>query len=174
MAQWSHFSDASTIHVSTTGYDSWSEALTAAGAWLIAFRRRYGFPQDERPGKRGRDYQWLKEKPEERAPEGKSDGIPDRAGFGLPLPFGRVAGVAWTLDKSTPGRRASPLLLHVAQFENRWYLVMTHLPAALIPPGAKLEFRGTRSDVTVEQKQIVHDFLVDLQGKGLIRTVALS
>ncbi|HYX26112.1 MAG TPA: type III-B CRISPR module RAMP protein Cmr1, partial [Thermoanaerobaculia bacterium] len=83
---WTHFSSRSRILLATRAAGSWEEAMEWLGAWLIGFRRRYGFPGDSRTlGKaalKNRDYEWA-------APNGHHarENVPDRAGFGLPLPF---------------------------------------------------------------------------------------
>jgi CRISPR-associated protein Cmr1 len=163
-AEWSHFTTATRIYVSTSPYDTWQEALSAAGAWLIAYRRRYGLSSDERAAKRNRDYVWLNSPPPPK-------GVPDRAGFGLPLPFGKGDLVAaWRAGKKPnegdheEGRRASPLLIHVGRFEGKHHLVLTHMPALLVPPRAEIHFRGTSLPPTPEQQGIVQDFLDDLEG----------
>lgn len=163
VAQWSHFTKDTRIYVSTAPYQTWDAALSAAGAWLIAFRRRYGLTSDERTSVRNRDYVWLKGSP-------PPAGVPDRAGFGLPLPFGQGEDLvaAWRSgdrrsgEHEESGRRGSPLLIHVARFEGKHHLVFTHMPALLVPKGKEIHFRGQHSPPTVEQKRIVSDFLDDL------------
>jgi CRISPR-associated protein Cmr1 len=164
-AEWSHFTSDTRIYVSTLAFRLWEEALMAAGAWLIAFRRRYGLSSDERVAVRNRDYVWL------NSPS--SGGVPDRAGFGLPLPFGKgdlVAG--WrdpkkgrrdSREHDETGRRASPLLIHVARFGADHHLVLTHMPARLVPNGAEIHFHGNRNVPTPEQDGIVRAFLDDLE-----------
>ena len=131
---------------------------------MIAYRRRYGLSSDERAAVRNRDYVWL------NSPT--PGGVPDRAGFGLPLPFGKgdlVAG--WRGKKARhesegreeTGRRGSPLLIHVALFGNDYRVVMTHMPARLVPPGAEIHFRGQRAAPTPQQEHIVRDYLDDLE-----------
>jgi hypothetical protein len=111
-----------------------------AGAWLIAFRRRYGSPSHAHPvlaAGEARDYAWA-------APKGKAkgEGIPDRSGFGLPLPFGEGGETVTWGDPESDGRRASPLLIKVARFaagtEQDHAPVFTFLPARLIPAGESL------------------------------------
>jgi CRISPR-associated protein Cmr1 len=179
IAAWSHFTSDTRVYVSTKIIEkdwSWEDALMAAGAWLIAFRRRYGISTDERLIVQKHDYYWLKESP---APAG---GVPDRAGFGLPLPFGkpRHLVVAWRHSKKAghdseetaqTGRRASPLLIHVARFGTDHRLVFTHMPAQLIPTGAQIHFRGTQSVTTPEQTGIVESFLKDLETKKKIEEI---
>ncbi|HEY6137617.1 MAG TPA: type III-B CRISPR module RAMP protein Cmr1 [Thermoanaerobaculia bacterium] len=152
VAAWTHFTSASRVLYSTQPFRSWELALQTAGAWMIAFRRRYGSPGDERRRARNRDYQWLKEEP---APSG----IPDRAGFGLPLPFGGGKSVVWG-DGDHDTRRASPLLIHVAKFApSQYHLIFTHIPAQLAPDNENLSFRGRREPVTTRQMEIVSEFL---------------
>jgi CRISPR/Cas system CMR-associated protein Cmr1 (group 7 of RAMP superfamily) len=83
----------------------------------------------------------------------------------LPLPFLREV-AAWG---SREGRRASPLLIHIARFgaeEHR--VVLTHSPARLVPKGQEIMFKGAASEATREQKGIVRDFLTDLLRRNLI------
>ncbi len=161
-AEWSHFTAGSHVYRSKAVYGDWSEAMKVAGAWLIAFRRRYGRADDERTPVRNRDYQWLK------APAPPA-GVPDRAGFGLPLLFGKTATAAWGKKE---GRRASPLLIHIGMFGPRKYsVIFTYMPARLVPDGEKIEFRGTSSAPTAGQQRIVQDFLDDLTRKNLTEVV---
>jgi CRISPR-associated protein Cmr1 len=163
-ARWTHFTSEARVYVSAApAFATWERALEAAGAWMIAFRRRYGVSTDERPNVRGRDYEWLKSK---EAPKN----VPDRAGFGLPLPFGNVKElvVGWG-DNGHEGRRASPLLIHVATFgPQQYHLVLTYIPAQLVPDGATLAFRGKTDGVSEEQKGIVEVFLKGLVERKLI------
>jgi hypothetical protein len=139
-----------------------------AGAWLIAFRRRYGIATDER-GKdvQKRDYAWFRG-------TATPAGVPDRAGFGLPLPFGQRADqvVGWG-ETTHGGRRASPLLVHIAMFEppRPYAVVLTHLPAQLIPAGEKLYFLNNGEIVTKRQEKIVSVFLDDLAARNLVARV---
>lgn len=44
-AEWTHFSAGSRIFVATSQtFGSWQQAMEHLGAWLIAYRRRYGYP----------------------------------------------------------------------------------------------------------------------------------
>ena len=178
-ATWSHFTSASRILVGARASDCWEDALSLAGAWLIAFRRRYGADYDDREyGGRsvtGRDYAWgLHHRTRQDNPPRH---FPDRAGFGLPLPFGKVAEtVLWELDdrRGTPrdSRRASPLLLHVAHFGRHFYPVWTYIPASLLPENGKLAFKNRskpRGKPTDEERSIVSWFLDDLKAKGLVQ-----
>lgn len=169
-AEWTHFTSEAHVYRSSQPYKNWSEAMKFTGGWMIAFRRRYGVASDERSGVggrdyRGRDYEWFKSAP----PAGPAAGVPDRAGFGLPLPFGKkIAG--W--GPKNEGRRASPLLVHIARFDpDDYYVVFTYIPARLIPDGKEIGFIGASSPPTIEQKTIVRDFLNDLKGKTLITEV---
>jgi CRISPR-associated protein Cmr1 len=160
-AEWTHFTSEAHVYHSHSSYKKWSEAMRLAGAWMIAFRRRYGAAFDERSALRNRDYEWLK--------SDGAGGVPDRAGFGLPLPFGRET-AAWG---SKEGRRASPLLIHIARFgAHDHYVVFTHIPARLVPDGQTIAFKRASSPPTVEQKNIVRDFLEDLKRRHLIEEVA--
>lgn len=160
-AQWSHFTSASRIYISSKPFENWQQAMTAAGAWMIAFRRRYGIVSDER-ALRNRDYEWLKS----RVPPA---GVPDRAGFGLPLPFAKPDDLIVTWGNQ--GRRASPLLLRISKFADRYYPVFTHLPALLVPAGQNLRFRGRTAPITPDQESVVERFLDDLELKTRIRKV---
>jgi len=181
---WSHFSPHSRIYRSAEPFATWEEALMAAGAWLIAFRRRYGSPGDTRPLGAGRlqdrDYTWIAS----ATLTARERQLPDRAGFGLPLPFhlrnrgGGTKTVAWGNDIGA--RRASPLLIHVSRFGREGYrVVWTHLPALLVPPGETLQVhQAGLSDASPspapprsEQLSVIERFLADLEGKTLIREV---
>ena len=155
-AEWTHFTSEAHVYRSRNAYKSWSEALRFAGAWMIAFRRRYGTNSDERTAVRGRDYEWFKHGPPFQ--------VPDRAGFGLPLPFGQEAMAGWGVNE---GRRASPLLIHISRFGSSSYqIILTHIPARLVPLGEKISFKGTSFAPTPRQKAIVQTFLDDLKNRG--------
>jgi len=155
-AEWTHFTSRAHVYRSRNPYKSWSDAMRFAGAWMIGFRRRYGKNSDERSGVRGRDYEWFKHGPPLQ--------VPDRAGFGLPLPFGQEAIAGWGVNE---GRRASPLLIHIARFgTNDYYVILTHIPARLVPRGENISFKGTTSAPTPPQKAIVQTFLDDLKNRG--------
>lgn len=164
-AEWTHFTSQAHIYRSSRALKNWSDAMKYAGGWMIAFRRRYGMESDERAGIRGRDYEWFKTPVQAGPPKG----VPDRAGFGLPLPFGKkVAG--WGPNE---GRRGSPLLVHIARFgPDDHYVIFTHIPARLVPDGKEIGFMGASSPPTAEQKNIVQSFLDDLKAKKLIEEVA--
>lgn len=161
-AAWSYFTPSSSILISTEAFPTWQKAMSKVGAWMIAFRRRYGIGSDERTQLRGRDYTWLKA-------AGIPAGIPDRAGFGLPLPFDKPEEmiVSWGRD----GRRASPLLIRISSFGGQFHPVLTHLPAALTPGGEQLHFRSRASGVTPQQRSIVHDFLAQLEERKVVTPV---
>lgn len=162
MAEWTHFTSATRIYISDAHWDTWDQAMVVAGAWLIAFRRRYGRADDERKDVQNRDYHWLK------TPK-RPEHVPDRAGFGLPLPFRKEKDfvVAW----GDGGRRASPLLIHVARFGTSHHLVLTHIPARLVPKDEELRFRGIAEAPTKEQQAIVEVFLDDLANRGLVKAI---
>lgn len=181
---WSHFSSRSRILVATRAADSWVEAMELLGAWLIGFRRRYGSPGDSRTlagiPLANRDYEWA-------SPRGHHlrEEVPDRAGFGLPLPFRRnvngvpqgetvIWGASNVEGEEKDARRASPLLLHVSRFGRLFFPVLTYLPAAFLPAGAQLKFQGHASPyaMTAMQQGIIEEFLADLLKKGLIKEVA--
>jgi len=193
LAEWSHFTSASRIYIGAKNYTSWQEALEHLGAWLMAFRRRYGSPGDSRvyDGLQlaGRDYQWAKK------PGASGSQVPDKAGFGLPLAFRFLRGPESSVkregggnngrgngrrnDKDSEARRASPLLLHVAMFSAGAYCpVLTHLPARLLPEGQRTRLAATGGhpatpwdEPTEEQKRVVEHFLTDLATKKLIEEV---
>lgn len=165
LPEWSHLSPWSRVLVSPD-HDRWEDALGQAGAWLIAFRRRYGHPGDPRnPDGKPRDYTWAKDV--RHAPQ-----APDRGGFGLPLPFFKDI-LGWDDGGAGDGRRASPLLLHIACFGGRYHSVWTHLPARFLEDDGDLIFshRGgqRRFPVTNEQREIVGRFLDWLVGKSKLR-----
>lgn len=175
--EWSHFSDRSRIFVAVEPSRSWDEALVRAGGWLIAFRRRYGYPKDGRTlaatPLADRDYVWAGFKQPRKMPP---DGVPDRAGFGLPLPFGKkLDQVVASGDVGDVGRRASPLLLHVARLDEGFFPVFTHLPARLAPDGSRIRFVALPKPAvppTPLQREIVTHFLDDLAGKKLVESVS--
>ena len=177
-AGWTQLGPDATVHLGVPAHRTWHDALAQAGAWLIAYRRRYGLPTEtrQRDGQSlaNRDYTW--------APPGASNrrgGLPDRAGFGLPLPFGQHGETAtWWLPKQegSPAdhRRASPLQIHIAQVAEGFIPVLTHLPAQFLPDGAELAYTKQRSpSAKPEQAQlgVIEDFLGDLTGKNLVRKV---
>lgn len=178
--QWTRFSPESRIFVGKTEERTWQDALTLLGSWLVAFRRRYGHPGDTRSANgtplNGRDYEWL-----DPVSPHKLAGFPDRAGFGLPLPFRRRNRqtnqtenemVTWDSGQGD-ARRASPLLLHVAHVGSGYLPVLTHLPARFLPAGAHLRFkrRPNRPPENPLIATVVSRFLDDLHGKSLIEEV---
>jgi hypothetical protein len=172
--EWSRFSPKAQILVSKLAAGSWEEALMNAGAWLIAFRRRYGYPEDSREygGEdiKDRDYVWAKARPDHRR------GIPERAGFGLPLPFSKKDAVTWgeTGHDNGDQRRASPLHIHVARFGSDFHTVWTYLPARLIPRGSQLRFKNDKrgQPPSPRHEKIIEHFLADLTNKRLLTGVA--
>jgi CRISPR-associated protein Cmr1 len=171
-AEWTCFNASSRIFVAREACGSWSEAMTRLGAWLIAFRRRYGFPADSRPGLANRDYEWAALKGSERQKPSRQ--IPDRAGFGLPIHFGSQETVTWDSGAGEDARRASPLLLHVARIGSSYLPVLTHLPSAFLPAGKSLKFKRSPPKAqlpTSHHLGIVDHFLDDLVGKKKIEEV---
>lgn len=173
--EWTCFTAGSRIFLARETCGSWSEAMTRLGAWLIAFRRRYGFAGEARPGLANRDYEWAAPKGSLWRSERRE--IPDRAGFGLPLHFGTQETVTWDAsDKDGDARRASPLLLHVARLGPSSFLpVLTHLPSTFLPAGKRLRFKKKPVNPqlpTSHQLGIVDRFLDDLAGKKKIVEVA--
>lgn len=182
--EWTCFSKDSRVLVGSEGYEKSEAALSHLGGWLIAFRRRYGKASDGRTlgglPVVNRDYEWAA--PNANKPR---EGIPDRVGFGLPLPFtrkveGQARGetVVWWeegSDERDP-RRASPLLLHVARFGKTYFPVLTYLPARFLPDRARVGFQGHRprpADSAPEPRrpEIVTHFLDDLVGKRLVTEI---
>lgn len=205
LPEWSYFSPQTKVYVAVESHASWKEALLHGGAWLMAFRRRYGSPHDDRVHRgmplRGRDYAWAEHAQPSNHKSPPSCEIPDRAGFGLPLPiffsqkeygptkYRPTKKVDVAAGGHVGARRASPLLLHVErEGSSEHRLVLTHLPAALAPQGGPLslfvevevEERGRRwkekqlvgsAPPTPQQLGIVSHFLQDLESKALIREV---
>ncbi len=174
---WSRFSPGARIFIADRPCRSWGQALQTLGCWLIGFRRRYGHDtKEERADRQGRDYTWVYGP----QPPGSIADVPDRAGFGLPLGFRNRTPPPQTrfVEPASPrsSRRASPLLLHVAQFDSGYYPVLTHLPALLAPTDGELqidlETTTLHSPPTRHQKSIVADFLDDLADKRLIQPIA--
>ncbi len=170
LAHWTYFTRDSRVFVASVHSTSWDEAMVRAGAWLMAFRRRYGYPEDGRTlgttPLANRDYVWAGPR---RQPSG---GVPDRAGFGLPLPFGDQI-VAWE-ENGKERRRASPLLLHIAHLKEGFFAVFTYLPAPLVPNGQVIRFKGLprpAAPPSPEQGSIVAHFLGDLARKKLVEKV---
>lgn len=171
--EWTCITAGSRIFVAREACGSWSEAMTRLGAWLIAFRRRYGSPADSRPGLANRDYAWAAPKGHLRRNPQRE--IPDRAGFGLPIHFGQQETVTWDSGEGEDARRASPLLLHVAKAGSSYLPVLTHLPSAFLPAGTSLKFKRSppRSQApTSRHLGIIDHFLDDLVGKQKIEEVA--
>lgn len=152
IAEWSHLSSDAMVFRAAEPLNDWADAMTAAAAWLIAFRRRYGMGS-------GADYDWLK--------ASAATGNPHRAGFGLPLPFGKGDLIVnWS-----GGRRASPLLVRIAKLGPGFYPVFTYLPARFLPQGQVMKFRRFRAQPTAEHSRIVSDFLGELAGRGRIARI---
>lgn len=191
---WTHFSSRSRIFVGD-GCKDWESAMERLGAWMIGFRRRYGSKsRDPRviDGVKlaGRDYEWAAPKGSDLRKE-----IPDRAGFGLPLPFTRkemdpVTGrripkgesVFWASpgprregqEREQDSRRASPLLLHVSKLGDSYVPVLTYLPSVFLPPGGQLRFKGPPRvffRMGRGQLRIIDHFLAALETNGVIREV---
>lgn len=170
-AEWTSVTRDSRLLVGATKR-TWNDALALAGAWLIAYRRRYGAPSDARARNgtplANRDYEW--------AYKGTGEGVPDRAGFGLPLPFGeRRPVVTWGTprpdERFADQRRASPLLVSVVRLDRGFAPVFTHLPSRFLPDGAELGFKDRTTPRQAPdrslQLSIVDDFLDDLLSRKL-------
>jgi len=178
---WSHFGPESKVFIAREGAESWDEAMVKVGAWMIVFRRRYGLPDDRRKLRddrvpAGRDYAWASPK----AGRTRREGLPDRAGFGLPLPFGEHGEMAvWSPAGNQQGgggdrRRAAPLQVHVGKLDGEWVPVLTYLPARFLPEGASIQYKDypeTAAPPNKFQRGIVEDFLEDLRTRGMIRRV---
>jgi CRISPR-associated protein Cmr1 len=177
--EWTQVSGHTSVFLGTEARPTWDRALVDAGAWLVAYRRRYGIDSElrEKGGRTlaGRDYEWA-------APKGgkRRAGLPDRAGFGLPLPFGRGGEtVTWDPPGGRGGngdrRRAAPLLIHVAQVSEGFLPVFTHMPSRFVPTGASVSFKGRSrpaAPLSARQLGIVQCFLDDLASKNLVRRIA--
>jgi len=198
-SEWSHLSPNSAVFVGLRGQTSWECAMELVGSWLIGFRRRYGNTRDIRKisgiSLVDRDYEWAAPNGTMRPPSAaKRTGAsssstteaPDRAGFGLPLPFGQDGEtISWHVirkrssDQTIPdNRRASPLMIHIGRFlldgREHYFPVFTHIPARLIPNGERLIFKSdptTGYTVSLRHQCVVRDFLDDLEGKALIAEV---
>lgn len=167
--EWSHLSAGTRVCLGREIFESWDEAMVHAGGWMMAFRRRYGLAN--RPSEQ-RDHHWAKEAKDHETPSG----VPDRAGFGIPLPFGKPDRevVSWG-SKGDDNRRASPLLLHIARLGEESFLpVFTHLPARLVPRGEEVRFKGLPRPAvppTPEQQGIIPRFLDDLETKNELESL---
>ena len=194
LPRWSHLSPRSRIFLANDPLSTWSDAMARIGGWLIAYRRRYGFPGEMRSkdgrSLRDRDYVWAS--PSADGGPAFRQGLPDRAGFGLPLPFekkdkrfGQVGVYGETVnwrpggeDPSEPlkeNRRSSPLLIHIARLGKGEYIpVLTHMSAQFLPEDAVLAFKHQpRISAPPSEAQIgaVDHFCNDLMAKNLIREV---
>jgi CRISPR-associated protein Cmr1 len=174
LPEWSHVSPQTAVYISAER-TTWEEAMEHAGSWLIGFRRRYGASFDERKPKQNRDYEWFAPNGSQshgKPSHGTSAHVPDRAGFGLPLPFGQFDTLSWT-DGDVEGRRASPLLLRISRFGSDYHSVWTHMPARLIPDGEHLRCNTPRTTwaSTSEQDDIAGEFLSDLVAKQRLKQV---
>lgn len=168
--EWTCFTAKSRVFLASKGYDTWEEAMTHLGAWLMAFRRRYGIRSDIRPGLAHRDYEWAAPKGAMRNNARRE--IPDRAGFGLPIHFGPET-VTWesSAGEGKDARRASPLLLHVAHIGGSYLPVLTHLPSAFLPGSGCLRFKrapNVPQSPRAPHLTVVDRFLDDLAGKNKI------
>ena len=156
--EWTCFTARSRVFLAREGYRTWDEAMMRLGAWLMAFRRRYGVPSDPRPGLAHRDYEWAAPRGAMRHSNHRE--IPDRAGFGLPLHFAQQETVTWESDADAgDARRASPLLLRVAHIGQEYLPVLTHLPSAFLPNGKHLRFK--RPPKVSQRPQACHLSVVD-------------
>lgn len=183
LPEWTCFSSASRVYLGQKTFPTWHEALSHLGAWLMAYRRRYGNPSDGRVlgglALAGRDYAWAAN------PSASGAEVPDRAGFGLPLAFRfgadkrRETSVLLDDEKAAEARRASPLLLHVTRLGPSNYLpVLTYLPARFLPAKQRLRLKqrtgpqSTRASApTPGQLDVIERFLTDLKAKKLIEEV---
>lgn len=175
---WTQLSHHSRIYVGREPHFDWNAALVYAGAWLVAFRRRYGWP-DEQRSRNGstlanRDYAWAAPRADRKT---RRQGLPDRAGFGLPLPFSKTEIITWHERGSSrrgDPRRASPLHLHVAKTGDKYYPVLTYIPSRFLPGNGEVRFKNASSPSrtpTPEQLDIVERFLDDLEAKDLVERV---
>lgn len=173
-AKWTCFTKRSRVLLACEGSRSWDEAMSRLGAWLMAFRRRYGIAGEIRPGLAHRDYEWAAPKGGQRHSPNRQ--IPDRAGFGLPLHFGQQETVTWdSASGDGDARRASPLLFHVAKIGPSYWPVLTYLPSAFLPGGKSLRFKRTpfrKQSPQALHLDIVDRFLNDLVGKRKIEEIS--
>jgi CRISPR-associated protein Cmr1 len=164
---YSSFSAATRLLVWRAPQPTWKAAMQQIGGCMIRFRRRY------EGGGRARDYVWA-HKP------ATQQHVPDRVGFGLPLPFHREL----ILVGQDHGRRASPLLIHIARPADSSFLpVLLWLPAQFLPGGEEViytgresKYRGSPSDPGHEapdrvHHQIVSQFLDTLVSKNYAEEV---
>lgn len=172
--EWTCFSAGSRVFVARETYRTWEDAMSRLGAWLMAFRRRYGIAGETRPDLAHRDYEWAARGGSLRHDPNRE--IPDRAGFGLPLHFGQQETVTWNAsDGAGDARRASPLLFHVGKIGAAYLPVLTYLPSAFLPAGSRLKFKRNpaRSQLpTARHLGVINHFLDDLAGKKKIEEVA--
>lgn len=139
---------------------SWEAAMHAVGKSLITFRRRYGLSSD-------RDYAWAYN-------PGNRAHIPDRVGFGLPLPFSKDLRLA----PEVHDRRASPLFIHIAKHAGGFQPVLLYMPAQFLPKvadeignlvqeGVRYEIRGAPSGsaevVSAIHYRVVEDYLASIR-----------
>ncbi len=142
---WSHLSGQTRIYMAREGQSSWMAALKDVGDWFKEFRKNH------------------------RSLSGK---IPVRAGFGLPLQFGRKPEIVTWGSSTEVRRRASPLLVHIARFEAQGQVeyvpVLTYLPALLIPEKKELFVKDDPASGTLpndRHREIVNLFLESLSQK---------
>jgi CRISPR-associated protein Cmr1 len=154
--EYSCFSKYSRIFRWGESYYRWDDAMQAVGKAMIKFRRRYS-KKNENDGTviYSRDYQWAYKNHDKNAL------IPDRAGFGLPLPFGEVV-----VQGTDHDRRASPLLIHISKdgSEKPYRPILLYLPARFLPANESIVYggkKGNRNKGPVEERhhEILQNFL---------------
>lgn len=164
--EWSQISRQSKIYLPVQA-PTWQEALSRVGGWLMAYRRRYGIAGESRTALQHRDYEWVFGAPAN--PE-----IPDRSGFGLPLPFEKETVVTARSANGSVLRRASSLLIHVGlPNEGRYQVVLTHLAGRFLPPGARLTLGAPGVAPSAQQEDVVSRFLTDLVAKNRVDEVTV-
>lgn len=162
------FSPLSRVLVWRNPQGTWEGALQVAGEALIRFRRRYGIA--------GRDYEWAYR-------PGTEAHIPDRVGFGLPIPFSRNT----IVQAARHDRRGSPLLIHIGKTPGqhgdvaRYCPVLTYLPAKFLPEGETVGYRHPPrknvdhcESVGWIQYKLVQDFLDDLVDNSTVTEITPS
>lgn len=163
LPSFSHFAPGYTRVVrgaqSNGGFQSPMEALDFAGCLLIAYRRRYGVQNGNTiVHVRESDYQWAKGLQAVRP-----IGVPARAGFGLPLPFGKPQNMIVKVNKNNQNgngeRRATPLLLTIHKENGKYYPLFTYFKSRLLPNGTSISWKNNNNLNAPNNTQIVDDFI---------------
>ncbi|MGI6558012.1 MAG: RAMP superfamily CRISPR-associated protein [Limnochordia bacterium] len=137
-ASYTMFSRGARIVVLPAG-NTWAEALERIGSLMSSVRD----PAHSPPG-----YPWARQDAQLMAGflrTGEASHAPARAAFGLPHNYYfRQSGTrVYVRGDQQTTRRASPLFIHVHQMRDRQHaLVVTFLPAPLLPPEGRIVLRG--------------------------------